>query len=486
MSDDERNTVEEPPEESQEEEAAEEGPRATVERTGPCECVIRMEADADYLRDRYQQELESLKADVKLAGFRRGRAPIGLVERRLGGSLRSDLISSVVSEAYEGAVDEHQLTVVAETEAPDLENFKWEPGQPAQFEFKCEVLPEIELEEAHYKGLEVEVPALAVTEELLQNELERFAQQFATWEEVAGAGIDWDDYVEAQVSVPEQADWSETIGFYPRAERVGPFSVEGIKAALIGAKAGEEVELEAQVLADQASGRPNLEPLAGQKVKLHLRLERVMRRKVPELNGELAKKIGLSSAEEIEPLVRERLDNALSQRRDEIARQMLVRRVLENVTCEMPPSLIERAAEEEQVRVLVRLLRQGVARQEAERRADQSAGQTREAVVRRLKAAYLLRLVAERERVLVTESEVDGQIRSFAAGQGWREERARTYMEEKGMVRALRDDMRETKTLDLLMENAELKDLPPDEFAARYGREGDVQEQPAAPAEQQQ
>ena len=465
--------------EAAQETAAKEGPATSVERTGPCERVIRIEADADYLRDRYQRELETLRAEVKLPGFRRGRAPAGLVERRMGSTVRSDLISSVVAEAYDKAVDESDLTVVAQKEAPDLEHCAWEPGQPAEFEFKCEVLPQVEVEEKDYKGLEVEVPALQVTAELLQQEMERFAQQFATWEEVSGPGIDWDDYVEAEVSVPE-ANWTETIGFYPRSERIGPFTAEGIKAALVGARAGEDVEVEGETTPAQVGRRPQLEPLAGQKVRLRLALKQVTRRRVPELDDELARKVGLSSAKEFEPLVRERLEKALVERKAEIARTLLVDRLLENRPCDLPPSLIERAAEEEQVRRLVRMLRMGVARQEAERLSAERAAQTRDSVERALKAAYLLRKVAEKERIVVTESEVDGQVRSFASRQGWREERAREYLEGRGMVRALRDDMRESKTVDFLVQQGRVSEIPAEEFARRHRRTGAQEAEQAA------
>ena len=73
------DTVEGTVEEEGSTEEEPEAPRATVERTGPCECVIRIEATADYLRKRYQDDLASLQQEVTLPGFRRGRAPIGLV-----------------------------------------------------------------------------------------------------------------------------------------------------------------------------------------------------------------------------------------------------------------------------------------------------------------------------------------------------------------------------------------------------------------------
>ena len=117
-----------------------------------------------------------------------------------------------------------------------------------------------------------------------------------------------------------------------------------------------------------------MKALAGQEVKVRLEINRVMRQSVPELDDELAGKIGMESVQEVESVVRERLGAALEQRQREITRQMAVRRLLEGVPLDLPPSLVERAAAQEQARALVRMLRQGVPRQEAERRAERGAG----------------------------------------------------------------------------------------------------------------
>ena len=457
-------------EETTEEEAAEEGLRVSVERTAPCVCVIRVEADADHLRERYQDELTSLQGEIELPGFRRGRAPIGLVERRMGSSLRQDLLSSVLSEGYEQAVEDNDLHVVAETDVPDPEEMDWEPGQPAEFEFHLEVLPEVELSEADYQNLQIEVPAAEVTDEMFQEELERFAGQFATWEEVEEGGIDWDDYVEAEVSVPD-VEWSETIGFYPRAERIGPFDVEGIKGALMDAQAGSEVELEGELLEDEIGGREELEELAGQKVTLSVAVQEVMRRRVPEVDDDLAEKLGLSDAEELRELVRDRLNGRMEEQQQNIQQQMIRRTLLEKMDLPLPESLVERARQDEERRMLVRMLRNGVPRDEAERRAYGQAEQTRAVVENRLRVDLLLREIADMERILVTESEVNSQIRAFASRQGWREDRARDYLEEQGVVRTLRNDIRESKTLEFLADNAEIKEIPAEEFAQKYGGE---------------
>ncbi len=456
--------------EGTEDTAQEQGPEVSVERTSPCECTIRIEADADYLQERYQEELSSVQETVALPGFRQGKAPIGLVEKRLGARVRSDVIATMVSEGYAEAVEGNDLNVVSETEAPDLEEVDWQPGEPAEFEFRCEVMPEVEIHEDQYKDLEVEVPALEVTEEMLQSQLEQFAGRFATWEEASGAGIDWDDYVEATVGVPE-ADWSDSVGFRPRQEQVGPFAVEGVKGALIGAEAGDEIELTGKAEEDRLSEWPDLDIEPGRSTDLHLTIESVMRREVPEVDEELAEKIGMDSADEIISMVKERLQQAVEERTEEITEEMLKRALLERLDLQVPPALAERASRDQQARQLVRMLRQGIPREEAERQAAENADRTREAVEEELKISLLLREIAEQERILVTESEVDSQIRAFASRQGWRPEKARSYLEEEGFVRQLRHDMRESKVLDFLLDNATVREVSTEEFSEKYGGE---------------
>ncbi len=442
--------------------------QVTVQRTGPCECEIRVEAEADLMTERYRHELAHLQQEVKLPGFRQGRAPIGLVERRMGTDLKNEVVGSVAEEGYETAVAEHDLSVVAQTESPDLENHGWQPGQPAEFVFKCEVMPQVELKDDQYKGLKIEPPALEVTDEMFEAERERFAEQFATWEAVEDGAIDWDDYVEAEVTVPD-ADWTENLGFFPRSEQVGPLSVEGMKGVLAEAKPGDEFDAEAEVIEEEAKGTDELAELAGQKVKVHLKLESATRRKVPELDEDLAKKLGMSSLEELDGMVRERLERNLEERKQEITRSLVVDQLLDNVPLNLPDSLVERAAGEEQVRTVVSLLRRGVPRDVAEKHAAETADQSRDAVARRIKASFLMRKIAEKERIFVTEDEVANQVRTFASRQGWREERAWSYLEERGMLRSLRADMREAETVQMLLDNADVNEISPEEFDRRHG-----------------
>lgn len=445
-----------------------EGLHTTVERTAPCEVLIKIEAEADYLRDRYQTELAQLQSEIALPGFRRGKAPIGLVEKRMGRSLKNDVIVSVVGEAYDEACDENELDVVSQIDGPDMEELDWEPGQPFEFEIKAEVLPEVEVTEDAYNNIEIEVPALDVADDMIEDQQQRFLARFATFEKVEDGEVQEEDYIEGTLAV-EGTEYSESQGFYPRGRRMGPFEVEGAEEKIVGTKVGETVELTATVEAEALEDVDGLEGVEPGEVKIKFTVGSLMRRNLPELDDDLAEKIGMENADAVREYIREQVEEGLSNQRDGLKRDMLLNALIERMPFEMPESLVDRATRDVQVRRLVNLLRQGVPRAEAEQAALEGGFQQREAVARRLKATHLLRKIAEIEKIYVTESDVDLQIRTFAARQNMREDKARAYLEDRGMLRSLRDDMREEQTIEFLLETAKVKELSDDDWRAKYG-----------------
>ena len=464
------------------EEGAEEGVRTTVAREGSCTCTIRVEVDAPHLQKRYEERLATFQKESYLPGFRMGKAPVELLLKRFGEKIKQDVLGGVALEGYDQAVQKHGLTVVAELESPKPEEMDWQAGEPAEFEFKCEVLPAIKLDERHYKGLTVKAPRVEMTDQMLQDELNRFAHQLASWEKVEATGIDREDFVEAGVSLAGQAEeersWSQKLGFYPRDKRIGPFSVEGIQGALLGARAGQTVQVDAELIEEAEAHKGALAELAGEPVKLDVAILGVYRERVPPIDEALARRLNLKDVEEIHSLVRERLKERLDGEKREATRYALMEVILNNVPVQMPESLIQRAAADEQKKLVIRALRAGMPRDRVEQLTRESAERSREVAVRNLMASFLLRQIADKERIYVLDNEVQEQVRAFAAKQGWTESRAQRYLEEKDLTQPLRWDMREDKTMQFLVENATIEEVDPAEFA-RLMREARQQAQQA-------
>ena len=457
----------------------EEGIRTDLIRDSECECTIRAQVEADYLEDRYEEQLDRLQEEAQVPGFRRGNAPRGLLSRRYGERVKADLLDQVIREAYQSALAENELSVVNTVDSPEPEELDWDVGDFLEFEFKCEILPSIELGEEHYKGLEVEVPEQEVTDEMLEEEMERFAQQMASWEEVEDGGIDVEDYIVADVHLrgESEPEWSDEIEFVPEEEQIGPFLAAGIKGAILGASAGDSIELEAELPEEEFPEEHDvLEEFVGEPVTLEIDIKEVYRREVPDIDDELAEQFNMENVEELRSFVRERLERNLEDRQEDITRQVLLDALLNKVDMEMPDSLVEQATQDEMRRLMMHALRAGRPREEAEQLARSNAHRSREIAVRNLKTSYLLRQVADAERIYVLDDEVQEQVRALAQRQGWSVERAQRYLEEEDMMSSLRWDLREAKTIEFLEENADITYVPADEFEnPRPGTAGDEQ-----------
>ena len=248
--------------------------RTTVTHGDDCRCTLEIEADADYLQKDYEERLSSLQSRISLPGFRRGKAPRALVERKVAEPVKSEMLASVLQDAYEKAVRDGDLQVVAELEPHDIESMEWEPGQPAKFKVVCEVLPKLELDKKDYEGLDVEVPALEVDSDMVQEQMDRFAARFGSVEKVEGAGIDIKDRVVCDLSVAREGQgepWVKEVDFSPGGERVGPFVVEGLKGSVLGAKTGDVRKLTGTCTEREAAPE-GLEHLAGRQVPIESRI----------------------------------------------------------------------------------------------------------------------------------------------------------------------------------------------------------------------
>jgi trigger factor len=453
-------------------EEIEAGPEVTVERTGPCTCEIKIVADAEFLQERYEDELAKTQSEIALPGFRRGRAPKGLVEKRMSGALCTDLISSVVRKACSDAIEDEDIYVVGGADGPDPDDIDWRPGQPYEFTVQCEMMPDVEMTQDDYFGLEVEAPQYAVTDEMLDAEKTQFMQRFATREEV-DSDAQADDVVRVAASLAEPEFASELV-LVPNYGKLGPFSYEdGAADAVVGAAVGDKLTLAATVGEDSEKwleGSDVLAAIEGQAVELQLEIAGITRRTIPELDAAFAERLGFESVAEVEGTLTERIQASAEKATEDARRDVILGALLAKVECEMPDGLVGKATQDEQMRRLMRMLRSGMPRAQAEQAALEQAHGTREVVRRRLQSTFLLRKIAEAEKVLITESDVDEQIRVFASEQNWQPDRARRYLEERDLVRSMRDDMREEATLDLLIKKAEITEVTPEEYGAKFAR----------------
>ena len=189
-----------------------------------------------------------------------------------------------------------------------------------------------------------------------------------------------------------------------------------------------------------------------------------------EINEEFAKKLNFSSVDEIHTLLRENLEREVEDRKKRITNLMILLKIIDSVDVALPPSLLEKATEDEKRSIAVQALRDGASSEQAEALVRESKDIPRELAEHNLKRELFLKLIADQERIYVTEQEVTAQVRALAASRGWTERQTTKFLEKQDLLGTMRAEMRERRTREFLVENATVREIEPKEFDERYGK----------------
>src|SRR5579859_5592459 len=154
--------------------------KVSVEKLPTSEAVLDVEISWDEMEKASDKAYRKLVQKVDIQGFRRGKAPRSLLERRLGKEyIYQEGLDDLMNETYREALKEHSLVPLT---SPDVEAPLLEMGQAYHFSIKVPILPSVEL--GDYKSLHFERPAADVTSEEVEQELEQTRERLASWDEV--------------------------------------------------------------------------------------------------------------------------------------------------------------------------------------------------------------------------------------------------------------------------------------------------------------
>jgi trigger factor len=426
-----------------------------VKDSGPCEKTIVITASPELLQKRYQESLDEMCDTVALPGFRRGKAPRGLVEREVAATIRSQLKSQLLREGLDEAVE--GLQTVGDPVLPDLDAVDLVVAEPLTFEARVEVLPNVDVQ--NYKAIPVEKPEVEITEADVDRELESWLRRFGRLVAEPDAAVGEDTFPVADVELREGENlvWSaEHLALDLASERLGFIPCPGLAGQAQGLKAGDEKDLP-EITLDESFP---VEDLREHTVTPRITLTEVRRLEIPPLNDETAKRLGFESIDEL----RNHMRSGLEQRRDEMEKDQMRRQIanflLETNPLELPPRLVQRQTEENIRRTQVRLLRQGHNIQDITRMQDRILESSKDDAETSLKLTLFLRDIADKEKVYVTESELDEHIRLLAAREQTPETNMRRALERGDLIRSVRASLREDKVYDLLIDKAEISETP--------------------------
>ncbi|WP_077299248.1 trigger factor [Virgibacillus pantothenticus] len=414
------------------------------------EGVLTFEVSAEEFDKALDQAFKKVAKDVQIPGFRKGKIPRGLFEKRFGvEALYQDAVDIVLPTAYMQAVDEAGIEPV---DQPDIDIESIGKGEPLVFTAKVTVKPEVKLGE--YKGLEVEEETVEVTDEDVMHDLEHQREHHAELvvkedgeiEEGDTAVIDFEGFVDGEAFEGGKAEnHSLEIGS-------GQF-IPGFEEQLIGKKPGEEVEVNVTFPEDY-----HAEDLAGKEATFKVTIHEVKFKELPELDDEFAKDLDdeVETLEELKAKKKEQLLEQKKQDADNKKRETLVEKASENTEIDIPDAMVETELDQMVQEFEQRLQMQGMTlemyTQFSGQDKDGLKEQMREDAEKRVKTNLTLDAIAETEELEASDEDVEAELDKMAEMYGAEKEQIRQML--GGNAEALKNDLKKRKAIDFLVEQS--------------------------------
>lgn len=449
--------------------------RRTVTVTVPREC----------LTDEFDKEYDDLISDAVVPGFRKGRAPRRLVEKRYGREVGEQVQTRMVSNAYLAAIEKEDLKVLGDPmvwvdERSGDGDEKAKAGErlmemtdalehirlPADgdFTFRCEVEIKPEFELPKLEGIKVEKPVLTISDDDVTNEIDRFRARRGTWAPVEDGGkVEEDDLIVADLTMTvdgKEVAKRENEQFAARPQMVEGAVVSDFGDKVKGSKIGDTVKFEAELAEDY-----EFEEHRGKKAKFELKIHELKRIKLPPIDAAFLEAQGFDNEDEYRKMVREHMENALDGEIRRGQRDQVRKYLLDNTKLDVPEGLSSRQSARVAARRMTELLRQGVPQSEIEKHADELKTSAKEQAAAELKLFFILEQVAEKFDVDVSEEDLNGQIAQMAAMYGKRYDRMRDELSQNNGLVQIYLDLRDEKCVDKILSDAEIVEVTPDKGA---------------------
>lgn len=404
--------------------------RTEIVAKGPVEVTLKVVVPAAEVDQAFEGVLTSLARTARIPGFRPGRIPRGVLERRVGAeALGEEAKEKLLDDNYAPAMREHDLTPInAHFHAAPPER-----GQEYTFEIHAELYPVVEL--GDISGLTIETAATEVDDDMVNDAISQLQRENAVLVPV-DRPVEPEDWLLLEtVSEPaaeasgdgaesdEDSGGDEPAGDSTTQQEAEPntFPVdletagEELRSQLVGAKIGQTVDV---VLTDEVVPDEDGEPT---KRTLHVKVHDVKAKEKPEPGDEFATQLGLESWQEVEQRVRDSLEADLARSTYDARRNELIDKLVAGATLEVPPSLVRRRQQSLLEDLVEDLRRQGqtlesyVARLDARGQREEFDAELVQSAERSVRRDLVLERLMELRKTAVSEDELQDAVKLIAS-----------------------------------------------------------------------
>lgn len=411
--------------------------RVSLEEGERWKRTMRVTIPSGVVAEERSKAAKKLASRLKLPGFRSGKIPAAVVERRFGRALDSEAIETLIGDAYKAALAMEKVDPISEGEVEDVQ---YEPGTDLEFSISFDVAPKVEL--SRIGGFAVERPQAKVTEEEVDRVLERLREQNGTWQEVSEGKPTPGDLVEVEVAqIQEESDTDADPQPYQFILGQGD-AIPDVEAGIQTLEVGESGTFTVTFPDDF----PN-EERRGDSEELRITLKSRRSMELPELGDKFASDVGdFESLEDLRGRVLEDLTREASNQAESSVRSQLLDLVLDANPFEVPDSMVSRYLES----VL------GDAKGMDPQKLQGMRETLRPEAERAVKRILLLEELADSQSLRATEDEIDARVEEIAEKNNTSPSEVYAQLQKSGRLEALERDITEGKVFALLESQSEI------------------------------
>lgn len=416
--------------------------KSSLKKIKDCKVRLTVEVEAERVENRYKEVLRDFQKAANLPGFREGKAPVDMVEKRYAKEAEEETLKALIPEAYQQCVVEAKLSPVT---LPAISDIKFARGQKLTFAAEFDQEPEFKLKD--YKGVKIRKVSPEVDGDDLDKAMQSLVESRAELTPIAVVRpVQKGDFLVCDIEIHQDGKYVPgKKGVLLYAE---PNEEDDFFEKIVGAQVDEVREISADVSPeDKAKG------IVGRRPFYKVWVRAIKEKKLPQLDEAFAKGFGLESVDALKEAVRKDLSKHKAGESQAKMKEELFSKLLKLADFTVPEALVEKQMERlfDQARRQYQQMGAPESRFEAEKESMRE--EVRAKAAEQVKLYFILQRVADEEGIGEDEIELEKRLVALAEESKRPMEEVRRVFEDD-----MRESMREKKTVDFLLENAKLED----------------------------
>ncbi len=428
----------------------------TIEDVSETRKKLIVSVSTEEILEEEKSLLKEFIKEVRLPGFRQGKAPPQLIRSRYASEFAAELSRKLSASAYEKAAEEAKMDIAGVIE---MDGGEFKSSQEGQVTFTVDVNPDFNLPE--YKGIKTEVVSEEVSDEEIKTAIEEIRKQRSSFDVVDRAAdkgdfvkVSYEGEIEGQPIAeitPDKPIWGKQENTWEEAgatkEELG---VSAVVEGIVGMNVGEKKEAEMEFPEDF-----KVAELASKKALYKFEVHEVRARVLPEMDDKFLESMKLESVEQFKDQVFEDLENRKKHQNRQAKRQQIVEELGSRVEFSLPESSLESETNVAMEEIMMQNMNRGVPEGEFEKHKEEIYENARRAAARRVKTGILLSRIAAEEKISIEQEDMQRAILSQAMATRTKpEDFVKEIEKDPARLQALRKSALTDKVLEWLSEEA--------------------------------